>query len=244
MGSPLPLCPPALPPTPRLIPPYGWRFRDGGWVPHEEEQRTLQRIFELHEGGARLIDICRTLTTEGIFTRKGTPWVSGSIRWILLNAGKIANSSPRPRSATRNRLSSFERAELEQMERVERGALFLARRPRRRGECEGHPGFCPFFRCKYNLGLDVDPENGTVKVAFPEGPPERMEVDVDRMGPSCALDLADKGGLTMEEVGDAMNITRQRVEQLEKEALQKLRAAGPHLFRFLFADHDPGAKKR
>ena len=32
---------------------------------------------------------------------------------------------------------------------------------------------------------------------------------------SCVLDVADRGGATLEEIGDAMGITRERVRQLE-----------------------------
>ena len=40
---------------------------------------------------------------------------------------------------------------------------------------------------------------------------------------TCALDVADKGGVTLEEVGTIMNLTRERIRQVEMRALQKLR---------------------
>jgi hypothetical protein len=40
---------------------------------------------------------------------------------------------------------------------------------------------------------------------------------------TCALDVADRGGITLEEVGAIMNLTRERVRQLETRGLEKLR---------------------
>jgi DNA-directed RNA polymerase sigma subunit (sigma70/sigma32) len=36
---------------------------------------------------------------------------------------------------------------------------------------------------------------------------------------TCALDVADRGGVTLEEVGGWLNLTRERVRQLEVHAL-------------------------
>lgn len=40
---------------------------------------------------------------------------------------------------------------------------------------------------------------------------------------SCALDVADEGGLTHEAVGRTMNVTRERVRQIEASALVRVR---------------------
>jgi DNA-directed RNA polymerase sigma subunit (sigma70/sigma32) len=40
---------------------------------------------------------------------------------------------------------------------------------------------------------------------------------------TCALDVADRAGITLEEVGVIMNLTRERVRQLEMRGLSKLR---------------------
>jgi hypothetical protein len=48
---------------------------------------------------------------------------------------------------------------------------------------------------------------------------------------SCALDLADHGGITLEAAGIAMNLTRERVRQMESKALRKLQDAAAELDR-------------
>ena len=39
---------------------------------------------------------------------------------------------------------------------------------------------------------------------------------------SCILDVADRGGVTLEEVGEALGVTRQRAQQIEGDALIEL----------------------
>lgn len=38
---------------------------------------------------------------------------------------------------------------------------------------------------------------------------------------SCALDVADRGGATLEEIGDMLGLTRERVRQVEEEAMER-----------------------
>lgn len=87
-------------------------------------------------------------------------------------------------------------------------------RPRTRAECVDGPRPCPFAGCRWNLFLDVSPKSGAIKFNFPE-------LELWEMGESCTLDLAERGGLTLESVGAVMNLTRERVRQLEGEALMR-----------------------
>jgi sigma-70-like protein len=96
-------------------------------------------------------------------------------------------------------------------------------RPTTRGDCGEVERPCPFVSCKHNLYLDVSPRTGSVKLNFPDLEPGDMAPDR-----SCALDCADRGGLTLEEVGQAMNMTRERVRQLEASAVYKV---GPDMAR-------------
>ena len=90
----------------------------------------------------------------------------------------------------------------------------MVERPRTRSECEAGLRPCPFIGCKFHLWSDVAKSGGLI-IARPSIPPEEM-------GESCVLDLAGRGGMTLQEVGIVMNITRERVRQIEEEALASL----------------------
>jgi hypothetical protein len=112
----------------------------------------------------------------------------------------------------RDRLSPAERAELAAIT-AQLGAI---ERPRTRGDCLEIPRPCPFVGCKYHLYLDVNPDTGTIRLNFPEK-------EVWELEETCALDVADRGGEALEVVGGYLNISRQRIEQLEKSLLEELR---------------------
>lgn len=88
-------------------------------------------------------------------------------------------------------------------------------RPQVRGDCVDGLRPCPYVGCSNNLYLDVNRETGAIKLNFPDVYPHEMKV-------SCALDVADKDGVTLEEVGEMMNVTRERVRQIEKQAIDKV----------------------
>ncbi len=88
-------------------------------------------------------------------------------------------------------------------------------RPKKRFQC-GQQRPCPFVGCKYHLYLDVNPRSGSIQYNFPE-------LEVWEMEQSCALDVAEQKGITLEEASDAMNMTRERIRQLESTGLAKLK---------------------
>jgi len=92
-----------------------------------------------------------------------------------------------------------------------------AQRPRSRADCANGARPCMFISCKHHLYLDVNPSTGSIKLNFPDR--EVWELDE-----TCALDVADRGGITLEEVGTIMNLTRERIRQVETRGLLKLRA--------------------
>lgn len=92
-------------------------------------------------------------------------------------------------------------------------------RPRVRRDCEDGPRPCPFVACRYHLFLDVSPSTGTIKFNFPE-------LEVWELAESCALDVALQGGHGPERTSELMNVTRERVRQIEAVALTKLKRAG------------------
>jgi len=91
-------------------------------------------------------------------------------------------------------------------------------RPRTRADCINGPRPCLFVSCKHNLYLDVNPETGSIKLNFPDK-------EIWELEHTCALDVAEKGGITLEEVGEIMNLTRERIRQVETRGLMKLREA-------------------
>lgn len=91
-------------------------------------------------------------------------------------------------------------------------------RPRTRAECAGGRRPCPFVSCAHHLYLDVSAKTGSIKLNFPD-------LEVWQMDETCALDLADRGGVTLEETGRVMNVTRERIRQVEVKALGKVMVA-------------------
>lgn len=89
-------------------------------------------------------------------------------------------------------------------------------RPRTRAECINGQRPCPYVSCRYHLYLDVDPKGGSVRMNFPA-------TEVWDLEHSCSLDLADGGGMTLDRVGEAMNVTRERARQIIEVASQRLR---------------------
>ena len=91
-------------------------------------------------------------------------------------------------------------------------------RPKTRADCEGAARPCPFVSCRHHLYLDVHPVRGSIKLNFPDLEPDELEE-------SCSLDVAGWGGRTLEVVGSLMNLTRERVRQLEAAPMAKLARA-------------------
>jgi hypothetical protein len=89
-------------------------------------------------------------------------------------------------------------------------------RPKSRAECQSMTRPCPFVSCEHHLYLDVNPESGAIKLNFPH-------LEVWEMAETCSLDVADRGGITLEEVGAILNLTRERIRQVEVRGLYKIR---------------------
>lgn len=110
-------------------------------------------------------------------------------------------------------------------------------KPRVRSECADGPRPCPYVSCKYHLYIDVSPRTGAIKLNFPD-------LEVWEMGESCALDVADRGGTTLEDVGAIMNLTRERIRQVEVKALAKLEALRDMMALRDYVDEGPVGKRR
>ena len=93
-------------------------------------------------------------------------------------------------------------------------------RPSTRSECREEMRPCPWVACKHHLYLDINPETGSIKINFPDLEPWELQH-------TCALDVAERGGITLEEVGEIMNLTRERIRQVEVRGLLKLKMGSP-----------------
>ena len=106
------------------------------------------------------------------------------------------------------------------------------RRPRTRADCVNGTRPCPFVSCEHHLYLDTSSITGNIGVNFPE-------ISVADMSETCSLDVADRGGLTLEEVGAASNIARDRVRQIEMRG--RLKIHGAHQEKSLEQTNSPNA---
>jgi Sigma-70, region 4 len=90
-------------------------------------------------------------------------------------------------------------------------------RPRTRADCGAEARPCPWVACKHHLYLDINPVTGSIKINFPDREPWELEH-------TCALDIAEAGGKTLDEIGEITNLTRERIRQVEVRGLLKLRS--------------------
>lgn len=106
---------------------------------------------------------------------------------------------------------------------LERGRMMYPEteheRPITRGDCQHGPHAerpCPFVSCKHHLYLEVDADTGSIKLNFPDRDP-------DELAQTCALRVAESGGATLEGAGELLNLTRERIRQIETRALRTAR---------------------
>ena len=133
----------------------------------------------------------------------------------------VTSRKVRQRRRTRMRSKTIAPKRLSKEEIRTRDTMVMpdVERPAKRADCFGHQRPCPFVTCKHHLYLDVNPETGSIKLNFPD-------LEVWEMKETCALDVADRGGITLEEVGEILNLTRERIRQVEVRGLLRLKMEG------------------
>jgi hypothetical protein len=81
-----------------------------------------------------------------------------------------------------------------------------------RGACRKLPGPCPHAVCRFNLTADRRDNRGA----------KPAEAHLPVVREACALEAAELGGMTLEEIAIRLSLTRERVRQIELGALKKL----------------------
>jgi hypothetical protein len=136
---------------------------------------------------------------------------------------EVSRKIRRRRRRTRPRSKTIAMKRLTR-EELRQGALMYPPvdipRPTSRAECREEMRPCPWVACKHHLYLDINPETGSIKINFPDLEPWELKH-------TCALDVAERGGITLEEVGEIMNLTRERIRQVEVRGLLKLKMGSP-----------------
>jgi len=90
-------------------------------------------------------------------------------------------------------------------------------RPKTRGECVDGPRPCPWVSCRHHLAIDVNPRGGIRIINVPSDD----DFDIESFEHTCSLDVADRGEHTMQVVGELLDISRERVRQIEEASLER-----------------------
>jgi hypothetical protein len=170
----------------------------------------------------------------------------GSLTSGAIEGALALSDQPVTREQRRSRRKRAVRARTISVKRMTKRELEMGRvlfpetdytKPRTRSECADGPRPCPYVSCKYHLYLDVQTRTGAIKLNFPD-------IEVEDMVESCSLDIADRGGTTLEEVGAIMNLTRERIRQLEVRAMAKVKSLNEMEALRDFVDEGPVGKRR
>lgn len=156
-----------------------------GWVGRTLFQRNG------HEHCEAPIEVCTAPEHEPEETRA-----------LPMRQGRQVRDVPRSKSTLPHRQVTATREAA-----AELGDVELPPRPATRGECPDERP-CPWVGCRYHLAIDVDPETGSLKLNHPH-------LELEDMPHTCALDVADLGEQTLDVVGRLLNVSRERVRQIE-----------------------------
>ena len=191
-------------------------------------------------GGDEMDEALPAVTPAG---EGDAPMLDGA---LALKAAPNTSANAVTREQRRSRRKREVRARTISVKRMTKRELEIGRmlypetdyyQPARRGECAEGARPCPYVSCQHHLFLDVSSRTGAIKLNFPD-------LEVWEMNESCALDIADRGGTTLEDVGAIMNLTRERIRQVEVKALAKLEALKDMSSLRDYIDEGPVGKRR
>jgi hypothetical protein len=186
-------------------------------------------------------------SADDVVVAEAAPVTEGALAVAPSAAEDGEEEKPVTREQRRSRRKREVRARTISVKRMTKRELELGRllypdvedveRPKTRADCVGGERPCPFVSCKHHLYLDVSARTGAIKLNFPD-------LEVWEMTETCALDVADRGGTTLEEVGAIMNLTRERIRQVEVKGLAKLQALKEMTALRDYVDEGPIGKRR
>jgi len=95
--------------------------------------------------------------------------------------------------------------------------------PVKRSDCIHGIRPCPWIRCKHHMLWAFIPKTGytgktndRLILGFLDNRSDEKILDIIfNSSESCSLDVADRGGATLEEIGEILKVTRERIRQLQ-----------------------------
>lgn len=187
-----------------------------GWVGRRAFRRDLHHTCVLGDVESSVVEVAKL----------GAPKRDDLPRVQVVGNGRRRIRNPalrRARTIARKHLThGYMEAEAQKLDNFMSSpeyAAVVATRPKTRGDCQDGPRPCPWVACSAHLYLDVNPTTGTIKFNFPDH-------ELDGLRSTCSLDVADEGTHTLEQVGEFMNLTRERVRQVEVRGLHALKSVG------------------
>ena len=97
--------------------------------------------------------------------------------------------------------------------------------PVTRGDCIDAQRPCPYVSCKWHLLTTIASDGRMYKARdFDERDPDSIVAALVEMSETCTLDVADKGGMSEEEIGDIYGVSADKMKRDSMTAVARARA--------------------